>query len=142
VTTLLNFKKERQMEIPENMLYTKEHEWVLVEGKTGKIGVSDYAQQTLGDITYVELPAKGTKIIQFGAFGTLESVKAVSDIYTPVSGTVTEINQEIVDSPELINQSPYEKGWLITVEIENEEELQKLLKPDEYKKYVEGELEK
>lgn len=125
------------MKIPENLLYTKEHEWILVEGKTGKIGVSDYAQETLGDITYVELPGKGTKIIQFETLGTLESIKAISDIYTPVSGIVTGINQELVNSPELINQSPYEKGWLIIVEIENEEELQKLLKPDEYKKYVE-----
>ena len=129
------------MKIPGNLLYTKEHEWIQIEGNTGKVGISDYAQEMLGDITYVELPEKGTQVAQFKEVGTLESVKAASDILSPVSGTIVKINQKVVDSPELINQSPYENGWLVTVELNNKEELADLLKPGEYEKYIKG-LEK
>jgi glycine cleavage system H protein len=126
------------MNIPEQFYYTKEHEWISVEGEKCKAGITDYAQHSLGDITFVELPAEGKEIEQFGNLGTVESVKAASDIYAPVSGKIAQVNEKLTDKPELLNQSPYQEGWLVVIEMKDKEELNNLMKAEEYKKYVEG----
>lgn len=105
------------MNIPDDLQYTKEHEWLRVEGTTVTIGVTDYAQEQLGDIVYVELPAEGEQITKAETFGVLESVKAVSDCYAPVTGKVLEINDPLADNPETINEDPYGEGWMIKVEV-------------------------
>lgn len=126
------------MNIPEGLLYTKEHEWVRIEADTAIMGITDYAQNSLGDITFVELPEKGAEAKQSGVIATVESVKAASDVYAPLSGVVDKINQDIVDSPELVNQSPYYKGWFVCIKIEDQAEKKALLSASDYKKYVEG----
>ncbi|MGC8585228.1 MAG: glycine cleavage system protein GcvH [Thermoplasmata archaeon] len=126
------------MEIDNRMLYSQTHEWVLVEGKNAKVGVSDYAQKQLTDIVYVELPAVGTHLTKGKSFGVIESVKAVEDIYAPVSGKVINRNQQVLDKPEMINNEPY-NAWLIEIEIENPEELKELMNPDDYKKFLDTE---
>ncbi|MDK2878313.1 MAG: glycine cleavage system protein, partial [Thermoanaerobacteraceae bacterium] len=108
--------------IPKNLLYTEEHEWILVEGSRGTIGITDHAQEALGDVVYVDLPKVGDKVVKGETFGTVESVKAASDIYAPVSGTVVEVNEALKDNPELINKSPYEDAWMIVVELDDESE--------------------
>lgn len=124
------------MDFPENLKYTKDHEWLRVEGEIGTIGITDYAQSELGDVVFVELPAVGKKV-EFGqAFGTVEAVKAVSDLYSPVSGEVIEVNKEIQDSPELVNKEPYERGWMIKVKLSNAEEIKSLLDVEAYKKLI------
>ena len=125
-----------KMDIRENLLYTKEHEWIKIEGNLGTIGVSDYAQSSLGDVTFVELPKIGNEIKQFEPFASVESVKAVSDIYAPMSGKIIKINEKLSTSPELINQSPYEKGWIAVIEIFDEKEKENLMPYSEYKKYL------
>ena len=125
-----------KMDIRENLLYTKEHEWIKIEGNLGTIGVSDYAQSSLGDVTFVELPKIGNEIKQFEPFASVESVKAVSDIYAPMSGKIIKINEKLSTSPELINQSPYEKGWIAVIEISDEKEKENLMPYSEYKKYL------
>lgn len=124
------------MTFPENLKYTKDHEWIRIEGGTGIIGITDYAQGELGDVVFVELPSVGKKV-EFGqSFGTVEAVKAVSDLYSPVTGEVTDINKEIQDSPELVNKEPYERGWMIKVKLANVEELKNLLDVEAYKKLI------
>ena len=125
--------------IPKNLLYTEEHEWILVEGNRGTIGITDHAQDALGDVVYVDLPKVGDKIVKGEPFGTVESVKAASDIYAPVSGTVVEVNEALKDSPELINRSPYDEAWMIVVELDDESELDELLSPEDYENILEGE---
>jgi glycine cleavage system H protein len=125
--------------IPTDLKYTEEHEWISLEGKLGKIGITDHAQDALGDVVYVELPEVGDKVVKGEAFGSVESVKAASDLFAPVSGTVVEVNEELDDSPELVNKSPYDDGWMIVVEVEDESELEELLTPEEYEEQVEGE---
>jgi len=125
-----------KMDIRENLLYTKEHEWIKIEGNLGTIGISDYAQSSLGDVTFVELPKIGNEIKQFEPFASVESVKAVSDIYAPMSGKIIKINEKLSTSPELINQSPYEKGWIAVIEISDEKEKENLMPYSEYKKYL------
>lgn len=125
--------------IPLNLKYTQDHEWIAVEGNHGKIGITDHAQEELGDIVYVELPEIGDKIVKGEPFGSVESVKAASDLMAPVSGTVVQVNESLDDSPELVNESPYDDGWMIVVEVEDEGELDDLLTPAEYKSLVEGE---
>ncbi|GAQ25423.1 MULTISPECIES: glycine cleavage system protein GcvH [Tepidanaerobacter] len=125
--------------IPLTLKYTQDHEWIAVEGNHGKIGITDHAQEELGDIVYVELPEVGDKIIKGEPFGSVESVKAASDLMAPVSGTVVQVNESLDDSPELVNESPYDDGWMIVVEVEDESELDDLLTPAEYKSLVEGE---
>ncbi|HHW03284.1 MAG TPA: glycine cleavage system protein GcvH [Thermoanaerobacterales bacterium] len=125
--------------IPKNLLYTEEHEWILVEGNRGTIGITDHAQDALGDVVYVDLPKVGDKIVKGETFGTVESVKAASDIYAPVSGTVVEVNEALKDSPELINRSPYDEAWMIVVELDDESELDELLSPEDYENILEGE---
>ncbi|HHZ18095.1 MAG TPA: glycine cleavage system protein GcvH [Acholeplasmataceae bacterium] len=110
----------------DNLKYTKSHEWIRVDGKTGIIGVTDYAQESLGSIVYVDLGAIGDQVEQFKEFGAVESVKAASDLISPITGKIIAINQEVIDNPELINDDAYE-NWLVKVEIEDEGELDKLL---------------
>jgi len=129
------------MEFPEDLKYSKEHEWVLVEGNVATIGITDYAQEQLGDIVFVELPAVGDKVSKEDAFGVVESVKAVSDIYAPVSGKVVEVNDDLPDNPEMLNEDPYGDGWIIKVEMNDPEELQDLLNATEYEEYVAEEKE-
>ncbi len=129
------------MEFPEDLKYTKEHEWVLVEGKVATVGITDYAQEQLGDVVYVELPAVGDKVSKEDAFGVVESVKAVSDIYAPLSGKVMEVNDDLPDNPAMINEDPYGDGWLIKIEISDEEELEDLLSVAEYQEYTAEEEE-
>lgn len=129
------------MEIPEGLKYSKEHEWVLVEEHTVTIGITEYAQQELGDIVYVELPEVGEKIVKDEPFGAVESVKAVSDVYAPVGGTVLEVNDALPDGPETINDDPYGDGWLVKVEITDMDDLKDLMNAEEYAEYVEQQKE-
>lgn len=129
------------MEIPAGLKYSKEHEWVATEETVATVGITDYAQDQLGEIVYVELPAVGDKISKDDAFGVVESVKAVSDIYAPVSGTVVEVNQELPESPEMINEDPYGDGWLVKVKVSDPAELDDLLDNEEYEELVAAEKE-
>lgn len=129
------------MEFPEGLKYSKEHEWVLVENRIATVGITEYAQQELGDIVYVELPEAGEKIVKDDPFGAVESVKAVSDVYAPVSGTVLEVNDALPDSPETINEDPYGDGWMIKVEMTDMDDLKDLMSADEYAEYVEQQRE-
>ncbi|MGG3623471.1 glycine cleavage system protein GcvH [Bacillus gobiensis] len=124
-----------------NLLYSQEHEWVLqLDGNRVRIGITDYAQKQLGDIVFVENPAVDDKVTADESMGTVESVKAVSELYAPVSGSVVRVNEELYDTPETINGQPYEEGWLVEVEISNPEELESLLNEDEYQAFFnEGE---
>lgn len=127
------------MEFPKDLRYTKEHEWVRMEGNVATIGITDHAQDSLGDIVYLELPSDGAVVTKDETFGVVESVKAVSDLYSPISGTVIEINDALVDSPEVINGDPYGDAWMLKVEMNSSAEIKDLLTADEYKKYVEEE---
>ncbi len=129
------------MEFPEDVKYSKEHEWVLVEGNVATVGITDYAQEQLGDIVFVELPAVGDKVSKEDAFGVVESVKAVSDIYAPVSGKVLEVNDDLPDNPEIINEDPYGDGWMIKIEMNDPEDLEDLMGAAEYEEYVAEEKE-
>ncbi len=124
------------MEIRSELKYTKDHEWVEVEGNQARVGITDYAQGELGDIVYVEIETLDESLEKEEVFGSVEAVKTVSDLFLPVSGKVIEINQNLEDSPELINEDPYEKGWIIRMEIENPEELKDLLDSESYKKLI------
>lgn len=124
------------MNFPENLKYTKDHEWIRIDGNVGTIGITEYAQGELGDIVFVELPSIGKKIEVGQSFGTVEAVKAVSDLYTPVTGDVKEVNKEIQDSPELVNKEPYERGWMIKVTLAKPDELKNLLDVEAYKKLI------
>ncbi len=124
------------MEFPANLRYTKEHEWARQEGNRVVVGITDYAQKELGDVVFVELPEVGTTIAAMDTFGVVESVKAVSDLYAPVSGTVVEANTVLEDQPELVNASPYGQGWMVAIEAAHLEELQQLLTATEYQAYV------
>jgi glycine cleavage system H protein len=127
------------MEFPKELRYSREHEWVAVEENIATVGITDYAQDQLGDVVYVELPKAGTQVVKDEAFGVVESVKAVSDIYAPVSGKVTEVNVSLPDSPETINEDPYGDAWMIRVEMSDPEELEDLMGAAEYKRFVEEE---
>lgn len=126
------------MDTPDGLRYSREHEWVLVEGDTAIVGISDYAQNEQGDVVYVEFPEVGEKISKDDPFGAVESVKAVSDLYAPVSGSVTEVNDALNDTPELINEDPYGDGWIIKVKMSDPSELDDLMTADEYNEYIEG----
>tara|TARA_B100001996_G_scaffold313147_1_gene255471 strand:+ start:4416 stop:4796 length:381 start_codon:yes stop_codon:yes gene_type:complete len=126
------------MEIRSELKYTKDHEWVKVEGNQATVGITDYAQGELGDIVYVEIESLDESLEKEEVFGSVEAVKTVSDLFLPVSGKVIEINESLEDSPELINEDPYEKGWIIRMEIENLEELIDLLDSESYKKLIGG----
>ena len=124
------------METPSELLYTKEHEWVSFDGDNVTVGITDYAQGELGDIVFVELPQVGDSVTQDESFGTIEAVKAVSDLYSPVSGEVTEVNEALEDAPEIINNSPYEEGWMIKIKLSDPSEKDNLLSADDYKKLI------
>jgi|ERR1017187_9828671 glycine cleavage system H protein len=121
---------------PENFRYTKEHEWVLVEGDTATIGITDHAQEELGDIVYVDLPKPGAKLEQGHSLGSVESVKAVSDVYAPVSGEVMEINATLTDAPEKLNEDPHGAAWLIKVKISAPAEMASLMSAADYQAYI------
>jgi glycine cleavage system H protein len=121
---------------PENYSYTKEHEWVLVEGETGTIGITDHAQSELGDIVYVDLPKVGATVTQHATFGSVESVKAVSDLFSPVSGEVVEINEALATAPEKLNSEPHGDAWLIKVKLSNPAEVATLMTAADYKALV------
>jgi glycine cleavage system H protein len=125
------------MNIPSNLHYTREHEWVRVlDDSTAEVGITDYAQDSLGDITYVELPAVGATLQQGKTFGVVESVKAASDLFAPVDGEVTETNIEIDSNPELVNRNPYEAGWMFRMKISKPEQVESLLSPEAYEQLI------
>jgi glycine cleavage system H protein len=127
------------MNLPEELKYTKEHEWLSIEDSVVTIGITDYAQDSLGDVVYLELPEEGSAVSKDDTFGVVESVKAVSDLYSPVTGDCVEANDALVDSPEVINDDPYGEGWMIKVSIESPDAVTDTLSAEEYKKYIEEE---
>ncbi|MBC7081252.1 MAG: glycine cleavage system protein GcvH [Thermoplasmatales archaeon] len=127
------------MEIRENLLYTKTHEWILRKNSIVRVGITDYAQDKLTDVVYVELPEIGKYFKRGEVVATLESVKSVSEVYAPVSGKIFSINDALNDDPGLINREPYDSGWIFEIEMENEEELKDLINPKDYEKILEGE---
>lgn len=127
--------------VPENLHYSKDHEWVRVEGDTAVIGITDHAQEQLGDVVYVELPKAGDEFAANESFGSVESVKAVSELFTPVSGAVTDANQSLADEPEKVNQDPYGDGWMIKIEMRTPGEVDSLLTPAEYEDFTKAESE-
>ncbi len=120
------------MNIPADLKYSKDHEWARIEGDVAVVGITDYAQNELGDIVYVELPEVGTQVEQGKTFGTIEAVKAVTDLFAPVSGEVVEVNEKLNDSPELVNQDPYGEGWMIKIKMSNPDEVNNLLSKEDY----------
>ncbi len=126
------------MQFPDNLKYTKDHEWVRVEGNTGYIGITDFAQRELGDIVYVDITGDGETLAMEDTFGTVEAVTTGSDLYMPVSGTISEVNPELDGAPELINQDPYGKGWMIKVEMSDLSELDGLMDAAAYGELVAG----
>lgn len=126
---------------PEDLKYIKNHSWVKVEGKNGRIGITNYAQEQLSDIVFVELPEAGKEVSSMNPFGSIESVKATLDLVTPVSGEVIEANGNLEDQPEKVNQDPYGEGWMIVVKLKNPGELDSLMSASDYKKFTETEAE-
>lgn len=126
------------MALPRNARFTQEHEWIKLEGDTAIVGITNYATEELGEIVFVELPEIGAEIEQMSEFGSVESVKTVSNLFMPMSGTITEVNKELVDNPSLINDSPFEDGWIVKLEITDQKEFDDLMSPEEYKNYLEG----
>ena len=124
------------MNLPENLKYTDDHEWVSVKDDVAIIGITDFAQSELGDIIFVEFPDTGMSINQKDSVGTLEAVKTVADIYSPVTGEVIEVNDNLESSPELINEDPYEEGWILKIKISNKDELDGLLSNSDYEKII------
>ncbi|MFH7818637.1 glycine cleavage system protein GcvH [Neobacillus thermocopriae] len=124
------------MSVPKELRYSKEHEWVKVEDGKIRIGITDFAQSELGDIVFVELPEVGDEVTVNEPFGSVESVKTVSELYAPVSGKIVEINEKLNDSPEFVNESPYEKAWMIVVEPSNSGELDELLTAEQYEEMI------
>ncbi|HEY2419900.1 MAG TPA: glycine cleavage system protein GcvH [Neobacillus sp.] len=120
------------MSTPQGLLFSEEHEWVKVEGDKVRIGITEFAQHELGDIVFVELPEVGDEVSADDPFGSVESVKTVSELYAPVSGKVVEVNEELSDSPEFVNESPYEKAWMVVVEMTDSSELEKLMTAEQY----------
>ena len=124
------------MAVPSELKYSKEHEWVKIDGNTVTIGITEYAQSELGDIVFVELPETDDDIDEGESFGSVESVKTVSELYAPVSGKVVERNDELEDSPEFVNESPYEKAWMVKVELSDESQLDELMSADQYSEMI------
>ncbi len=126
------------MNIPENLKYTKDHEWINVEGDTAIIGITDFAQHELGDIVFVEVDTVGESLDKEETFGTIEAVKTVSDLFMPVSGEVLEFNEQLEDTPDIINKDPYDEGWIVKVKIADAAELDDLLSAEDYKGLIDG----
>jgi glycine cleavage system H protein len=129
----------RMMDFPENLRYTGEHEWILLEKDTVTVGITDYAQEQLGDVVFVEMPAVGTSLKKNDAIGVVESVKAASDVYAPVSGAVVEINENLVEHPEYVNLSPYGDGWMVKMKVADSSEIAGLMDSDAYTDFVKKE---
>ena len=125
-------------DVPEDCQYLETHEWARRTNGTVRIGITDFAQDELGDVVFVELPGTGDRVEAGEEFGVIESIKAVSDLYAPVSGTVTEVNEALFDAPELVNDSPFEDGWMLEVEYDDEEEFEELLSSTEYAEQTDG----
>ena len=125
--------------IPEGLYYSKDHEWLRVEGETGTVGITDHAQHSLGDVVYVELPKAGETFAAHDTFGSVESVKAVSELFLPVAGEVTEVNESLNDEPEKVNNDPYGEGWMLRVRLSNRGEVDSLLSAAEYEDYIKSE---
>ena len=121
---------------PSDLKYTNEHEWVRLENGTATVGITDFAQKQLGDVVFVELPEKSASVRQFASLGVVESVKAASDIYSPISGEVIERNVKVIEKPELVNTSPYEQGWLVKVKLADKGEINKLLSAQDYRAHI------
>jgi glycine cleavage system H protein len=132
---------ESMANVPEDLQYSKDHEWVRVKGDTGTIGITDHAQNSLGDVVYVELPKPGETFAAHESFGSVESVKAVSEIFTPVSGEIVEVNESLQDEPEKVNTDPYGEGWMIRIRMSNPGEVDSLLSAAEYEDFTKGEEE-
>jgi glycine cleavage system H protein len=130
------------IDIPEELKYTDEHEWAKIEDDLVVIGITDYAQDALGEIVYIELPSEGDEITKGDSFGGVESTKSVSDLYAPVSGEVVEVNESLLDSPETINEDPYGDGWLIKVKIHDSDEFDDLMDNEQYSEFIEKETHK
>ena len=126
------------MTIPDNLMYTKDHEWLRAEGDEAYVGISDYAQHELGDIVFIEVETVGEIIAKGESFGTIEAVKTVSDMFMPVGGEVLSFNEELNNKPEIINQDPYDKGWVIKIKIQNKDEIIQLLNPAQYAELTKG----
>lgn len=126
---------------PNEFRYTREHEWVSIDGDTATVGITDHAQDQLGDVVFVELPQLGVRTQSMQSFGTVESVKAVSDVYSPLTGQVTEVNETLVDAPEKLNESPHGDGWLIKLQIEDRTEIETLMTAEAYQAYIDAEKE-
>ncbi len=124
------------MNVPETLKYTKDHEWTKIDGDVAVVGITDYAQGELGDVVFVELPSVGDKITRGESFGTIEAVKAVADLFAPLSGEVIEINEKLESEPELVNKDPYGDGWMLKIKIENAQELDELLDASAYKELI------
>jgi glycine cleavage system H protein len=124
------------MQVPETLRYSEEHEWVLVADGVATIGITDHAQEELGDIVFVELPAIGSVLAKAATLGVVESVKAVSDVYAPIGGTVTAINERLTSNPEVINEDPYGEGWMVKVEVANGAEVDGLMTAAQYREFV------
>ena len=127
--------------LPEDRRYSKEHEWIKVDGDKGTVGITDYAQQQLGDVVYVELPEAGASVGAMEVFGTIESVKAVSELYSPVKGEVLSVNEKVADSPELVNSDPYGGAWLIEVKLAEPSDVEGLMTAAQYQEYLDKEAE-
>ncbi|HXK34027.1 MAG TPA: glycine cleavage system protein GcvH [Dehalococcoidia bacterium] len=127
------------MPSPDDRKYSKEHEWLLIDGDTATVGITDYAQDQLGDIVYVDLPEAGSTVTQFEKMGEIESVKAVSDLYTPASGEVVEVNQQVVEKPELVNSDPHGAGWLIRIRLADASEADRLMSAADYDAFTAAE---
>lgn len=127
------------MNVPADLLYTKQHEWVLVEGNSATVGITDFAQQELGDVVYIELPEEGQSFEAEESFGSVESVKAVSELYMPLSGKVCEVNSELADTPETVNEDPYGDGWMIRISISDDGQVDELMSSDDYLEYLKEE---
>lgn len=124
------------MNFPENLKYTKDHEWIRVEGEVAYVGITDFAQSELGEIVYVDINTEGDSLSEGDIFGSIEAVKTVSDLFMPASGTVIEINSALEDNPEMVNESPYDKGWIIKIELKNAAEINNLLSAADYKNLI------
>ena len=124
------------MDVPNNLMYTNEHEWLEINDDSVKVGISDFAQSQLGDIIFIDLPNIGDQLVAGESFGEIEAVKTVSEIYSPLSGIVSKVNESIIDNPEKINESPYDSGWLIVISKSNSSQFVELLNSDSYKKII------
>lgn len=124
--------------LPEDRKYTKEHEWIKMDGDKGTVGITDYAQQQLGDVVYVEIPEIGASVTAMEVFGNIESVKAVSELFSPVTGEILDVNQKVIDTPELVNKDPYGEAWLMVVRVANLAQLDELMSAADYQAYLDN----